>query len=181
MATNLSQTLNQRDRQLTTASRETSTRLRERVRHALSLQQQPTVTVLSSLLAVQDTLHYIPDEAIEEVADFSKTSINEVWSVASFYTNFRFTPPGKFTLDVCWGPSCHLLGAQNVIKAVQDQLGVQEEATTEDGTVTLRYSTCLGACANAPVIAVDHIMKGRVTPESAAKLASSLRSNSESH
>ena len=164
---------------MTTASQDSSAKLRERIKHAISSQPQPTVTVLSSLLAVQDVLHYIPDEAIEEVADFSKTSINEVWSVASFYTNFRFTPPGKVTLDVCWGPSCHLLGAQDVLKSVQDELGVAEETTTEDGKVTLRYSTCLGVCANAPVVAVDHHMKGRVTPESAASLAASLR-NTES-
>jgi len=166
---------------LTTASSDTATKLRERIKHAISSQQQPTVTVLSSLLAVQDALHYIPDEGIEEVAEYMKTSINEVWSVASFYTNFRFTPPGNVTLDVCWGPTCHLLGAQKVLKAVQDELGVSEETTTADGTVTLRYSTCLGACANAPVVAVDHHMKGRVTPESAAQLAASLRSARESH
>ncbi len=167
---------------MTTTSSDTSTKLRERIRHAITSQQQPTITVLSSLLAVQDAIHYIPDEAIEEVADHSRTSINEVWSVASFYTNFRFTPPGRVTLDVCWGPSCHLLGAQNVLKAVQDELGIDEEATTEDGTVTLRYSTCLGACANAPVVAVDHHMKGRVTPDSAAQLAAGLRTNPpESH
>ena len=166
---------------MTTASSETTAKLRERIRHAISSQPQPTVTVLSSLLAVQDLLHYIPDEAVEEVADYSKTSINEVWSVASFYTNFRFTPPGRVTLDVCWGPSCHLLGSQEVLKAVQDELGIREETTTEDGSVTLRYSTCLGACANAPVIAVDHHMKGRVTPISAAELARSLRANKDSH
>lgn len=166
---------------VTTASRDTETKLRERIRHALSSQQQPTVTVLSSLLAVQDAIHYIPEEAIEEVADFSNTSINEVWSVASFYTNFRFTPPGKVFLDVCWGPSCHLLGAQSVLKAVHEELELQEEATTPDGAVTLRYSTCLGACANAPVIAVNHHMKGRVTPESAAKLAASLRNSDATH
>lgn len=162
---------------LTTVSQETGEKLRERIRHALKSQQQPTITVLSSLLAAHDALHYLPDEAIEEVATFSNTSINEVWSVASFYTNFRFTPPGNVTLDVCWGPSCHLMGAQNTLKAVQDALGIDEETTTEDGTVTLRYSTCLGACANAPVIAIDHKMIGRVTPESAAKVAADLRKN----
>jgi NADH-quinone oxidoreductase subunit E len=166
---------------LTTANPDRGTKLRERIHHALSSQQQPTVTVLSSLLAVQDTLHYIPDEAIEEVATFSNTSINEVWSVASFYTNFRFTPPGKVILDVCWGPTCHLLGAQSVLKAVQDAIGIHEEGTTEDGSITLRYSTCLGACANGPVIAVDHHMKGRVTPESAARFAAGLRSVESSH
>ena len=163
---------------MTTVSHETGQKLRERIQQALKSQQQPTVTVLSSLLAVHDALHYLPDESIEEVATFCDSTINDVWSVASFYTNFRFTPPGNFTLDICWGPSCHLVGAQKVLKAVQDVLEITEETTTADGTVTLRYSTCLGACANAPVIAIDHHMIGRVTPESAAKVAEGLRKKS---
>lgn len=166
---------------MTTASQETGEKLRERIRQALKNQQQPTITVLSSLLAVQDALHYIPDEAVEEVATFCNATINDVWSVASFYTNFRFTPPGNFTLDVCWGPTCHMLGAQKVLKAVQESLDLTEEATSADGTVTLRYSTCLGACANAPVIAVDHHMIGRVSPERAAEVALDLRKKQKSH
>ena len=85
--------------------------LRSSINESISNQKRSTVTVLSSLLAVQDSLHYIPDEAIEEIASFCKVTINDVWSVASFYTNFRFTPPGDKTLDVCWGPSCHINGA----------------------------------------------------------------------
>lgn len=127
----------------------------------------PTITVLSSLLAIQDELHYIPDEAIEETATFCKSTINDVWSVASFYTNFRFTAPGKATVDVCWGPTCHLMGAQQILKSVQEELGVDSEATSADGKITLRYSTCLGACAQAPLVARDHVLTGRVTPESA--------------
>ncbi|MCH8817520.1 MAG: NAD(P)H-dependent oxidoreductase subunit E [Chloroflexi bacterium] len=149
--------------------------LRTRSRTALRSQQQPTVTVLSSLLAVQDELHYIPDEAIEETATHVKATINDVWSVASFYTNFRFTPPGEHTIDVCWGPSCHLNGAQDVIERVHAELGVDGEGETADGKLTLRYSTCLGACALAPVIAVDHHMKGRMSPDSAAAVVVELK------
>ena len=149
--------------------------LRTRSRTALRSQQQPTVTVLSSLLAVQDELHYIPDEAIEETATHVKATINDVWSVASFYTNFRFTPPGEHTIDVCWGPSCHLNGAQDVIERVHAELGVDGEGETADGKLTLRYSTCLGACAPAPVIAVDHHMKGRMSPDSAAAVVVELK------
>ncbi|MCH7907094.1 MAG: NAD(P)H-dependent oxidoreductase subunit E [Chloroflexi bacterium] len=149
--------------------------LRTRSRTALRSQQQPTVTVLSSLLAVQDELHYIPDEAIEETATHVKATINDVWSVASFYTNFRFTPPGEHTIDVCWGPSCHLNGAQDVIERVHTELGVDGEGETADGKLTLRYSTCLGACALAPVIAVDHHMKGRMSPDSAAAVVVELK------
>jgi NADH-quinone oxidoreductase subunit E len=152
-----------------------SDELRDRSRKALQSQQQPTVTVLSSLLAVQDALHYIPDEALEETATHMKSTINDVWTVASFYTNFRFTPPGEHTIDVCWGPSCHLNDAQNVILRVQSELGVDGEGETEDGKLTLRYSTCLGACALAPVIAVDHHMKGRMSPDLAAAVVDELK------
>ncbi len=151
--------------------------LRERVNTALKGQKQETVTVLSSLLAVQDELRYLPDEAIEETAAFVKSTINEVWSVASFYTNFRFTPPGRHTVEVCWGPSCHLLGAQSVIKAVQNELGIDREGETEDGAVTLAYSTCLGACALAPVVSIDHHHTGRLTAEAAAKAVGGLKSS----
>ncbi len=61
--------------------------LRERIRKAITSQKRPTVTVLSSLLAVQDEIGYIPNEAIEEVATFIDTTLNDVWGVASFYKN----------------------------------------------------------------------------------------------
>ena len=72
---------------------------RERVLEAINNQKRPTVTVLSSLLAVQDELRYIPDEAIEQVATLMDTTINDVFGVASFYPNFRFTPPGNHTVE----------------------------------------------------------------------------------
>lgn len=150
------------------------TDLRERVRAALASQKQRTKTILSSLLAIQDAFHYIPREAIEETAQFCNSTSNEVWSVASFYTNFRFTPPGEFTIDVCWGPTCHLMGAQKILRAVQEKLGVMDEGETPDRKVTLRYNTCLGACGQAPCIAVNHRVTGRVSPDSAAQLAGEL-------
>lgn len=160
---------------MTTADTEQPTQLREQIRQALNAQKQPTITVLSSLIAVQDAIHYLPDEAINETATFCGSTINEVWSVASFYTNFRFTPPGEKTLDVCWGPSCHLVGAQQVLNSVHAALELKEEGTTADGKVTLKYNTCLGACAQGPCIAIDHHLIGRQTPESAADVARDLR------
>lgn len=162
-----------------TADTEQRTQLREQIRQALNAQKQPTITVLSSLIAVQDAIHYLPDEAINETATFCGSTINEVWSVASFYTNFRFTPPGEKTLDVCWGPSCHLVGAQQVLDSVHEALELKEEGTTADGKVTLKYNTCLGACAQGPCIAIDHHLIGRQTPESAATVARDLRGISE--
>ena len=118
---------------------------------------------------------YLPDEAIEEIALFTSTTTNDVWGVATFYPNFRFTPPGEHVLEVCWGPTCHLAGAPRVLEAVLDDLGLAGEGDTEDRKVTFRYNTCLGACTQAPVISIDHRLIGRVAPDSAAELTAGLR------
>jgi NADH-quinone oxidoreductase subunit E len=144
-----------------------SAALRERVRRAIAAQSQRTVTVLSSLLAVEDELGYIPPEAVEEVAQQTGSTVNDVWAVASFYTNFRFQPLGQHVVEVCWGPSCHLKGAQELLAAVQLALGLSQEGDTSEGHVTLKYNTCLGACAQAPVLMVDHRVLGRATLDQA--------------
>ncbi len=151
-----------------------SDRLRERVRRSLDSQKRPTVTVLSSLLAAHDELGYLPEEAIEEVAAYAEASINDVWGVASFYTNFRFTPPAGRIVEVCWGPTCHLAGATDVLLRVQRELGLTGEGETADNRVTLKYNTCLGACSQAPVMSVDHHLKGRVTAETAGEAVGAL-------
>ena len=134
--------------------------LREQVKGALANQTARTVTVLSCLLAVEDEMGYIPQEAIEEVATFTDSTVNDVWGVASFYTNFRFTPPGEHVVEVCWGPTCHLLGAMELLKSVLQTLGLSEEGDTPDGKVSLKYNTCLGACAQGPVVRVDEKIIG---------------------
>ena len=141
--------------------------LKQRISKAVRGQVQPTQTILSSLLAVEDELGYIPKEAVDEVADFTNSTVNDVWAVASFYPNFRFEPPCLHRMEVCWGASCHLTGAREVIQAVLDASGLQEEGDTPDGKVTVRLNTCLGACAQAPVISLDHHLMGRVTPADA--------------
>ena len=149
--------------------------IRELVKNAISSQEQSTVTVLSSLLAIEDKLHYIPKEAIEETAEFCKVSINDVWSVASFYTNFRFTPPGDKILDICWGPSCHLLGSQAVMHSAIENLEIEEEGESKDKKFTLRYNTCLGACAQGPCIAIDHKVIGFQNSKKIKKIISDLK------
>ena len=144
---------------------------------AVNNQPQSTVTVLSSLLAVEDAIGYIPKEAVEAVASRMDATVNDVWAVATFYPNFRFDPPMEHRVEVCWGPSCHVMGAGRIIAAAQDALGLSDEGDTPDGKATLRYNTCLGACAHAPVMAIDHHLAGRVTPESAReRIATALQS-----
>jgi NADH-quinone oxidoreductase subunit E len=145
-----------------------------RLDQAIACQDQPTVTVLSSLLAVEDELGFIPPEAIEAVAKATGTTVNDVWGVASFYTNFRFTPPSCHRIEVCWGASCHVLGASQVAVEVLGALGLKTEGDTDDGNVEFRFNTCLGACAQGPVISIDHNLKGRLSPGAALGLIQAL-------
>lgn len=153
----------------------TAEALRQRIRQAIANQPQRAVTVLSSLLAVEDAVSYIPPEAIEEVAQHTNSTVNDVWAVASFYTNFRFQPLGQHVVEVCWGPTCHMQGAQDLLEAAQRALGLSHEGDTADGRVTLKYNTCLGACAQAPVVMVDHKVMGRATLEQVKALAATLK------
>jgi NADH:ubiquinone oxidoreductase subunit E len=154
---------------------------RSLISDAVNNQPQSTVTVLSSLLAVEDAIGYIPKEAVEAVALGMDATVNEVWAVATFYPNFRFEPPTEHRVEVCWGPTCHVMGADRIIAAAQDALGLSDEGDTPDGKATLRYNTCLGACAHAPVIAIDHHLAGRITPESARERISAALQSAALH
>ena len=153
--------------------------LKQRIKRAVHSQPQSTVTILSSLLAVEDELGYIPKEAVEEVAGLNGATINDVWAVVSFYPNFRTIPPCEHRIEVCWGPTCHLVGAMPVIASVLEAAGLDDEGDTPDGRLTVRYNTCLGACALAPVMSVDHHLAGRVTPEKGSRLVTEIISSGE--
>ena len=149
--------------------------LHRSIKNALAGNQGEATTVLSSLLAVEDAIGYIPSEAVEQVASLMGASVNDVWGVASFYTNFRFEEPGAHVVEVCWGPTCHLLGAPKVLKEVLGCLGLDSEGESTDNGVVLKYNTCLGACAQAPVMALDHKLLGRVSPREARTRVEGLR------
>jgi NADH-quinone oxidoreductase subunit E len=148
--------------------------LKQRIARAVQGQTQPTLTILSSLLAVEDELGYIPKEAVDEVAAFTHSTVNDVWAVASFYPNFRFEPPCQHRVELCWGASCHLVGSMAIINAVFSAAGMEEEGDTPDRKLTVRLNTCLGACAQAPVISIDHHLIGRLSPDEARNKVAEL-------
>ena len=134
---------------------------------AVRNQEQPTKTVLSSLLAIQDAMGYIPKQSMEVIAsEVPDTPVNDVWAVASFYPNFKFEPRSECTVEICWGPTCHIAGAMGIFDEALNLLGLQSEGKTSDGSIELDFNTCLGACAQAPVISVNHHLIGRVTKNS---------------
>lgn len=78
-----------------------------------------------------------------------------VYEVATFYTMYNRNPMGKYHLQVCTTTPCQLCNSDSIMEAVHETLGIQPGETTKDGLFTLSEVECLGACVNAPMIAIN--------------------------
>ncbi len=126
-------------------------------------------------LAQEEHGGWLPPEAFREVADALELTPAYCQAVASFYDMFQLAPIGRHLVEVCTNVSCALAGAQQVLEALETQLGCAAGETTEDGDVTLRTVECLGGCGWATVVAVDHAYRLHVRPETAGEIVEELR------
>ncbi len=120
--------------------------------------------VIPALQHAQALFDYVPQVAIVKIGEALRVPQAKVYGVATFYAQFRLQPAGRHTIKVCTGTACHVRGAETVLKAWIDALGVQPGQTTPDGAITLERVACLGACGLAPAAMVDAKTHGRLTP-----------------
>ena len=129
---------------------------------------------LQALRLAQEKHGYLSREAFEETADALDVTPAFCYSVATFYDMFHLEPVGTHTIEICTNLPCGLCGAQKVVEAFEQELGIKAGETTEDGNVTLRAVECLGGCGYATVVAVDHRYHENVKPEDAAEIVGGL-------
>ena len=129
---------------------------------------------LQALRLAQEKHGYLTREAFEETADALDVTPAFCYSVATFYDMFNLEPVGTHTIEICTNLPCGLCGAQKVLEAFEQELGIKAGDTTEDGKVTLRAVECLGGCGYATVVAVDHRYRHNVKPEDAAEIVGGL-------
>lgn len=115
------------------------------------------------LQRVQATDGYLSEDGIRRISEFLRISENQVFGVASFYSQFRFTAPGRHSIRVCLGTACHVRGGQILAEAVSRELDLEAGQTTPDGRFDLQRVACLGCCALAPVVQVDADIHSRMT------------------
>ncbi len=111
--------------------------------------------VMPALHLVQRELGWLPDEAIQDVADLIGMSKTEVNGVATFYTMYAREPRGKHTIMFCTDLPCALNGADQMLEHLEHKLGCRAGQTSPDGKITLQEAKCLGGCHRAPVMLVD--------------------------
>jgi len=122
------------------------------------------------LQEAQEIYGYLSEEVLVRVGKRLDISMSRIYGVVTFYAQFYLTPRGRHTVRVCRGTACHVLGGKNVLKAVQQFLGVGENETTPDSKFTFETVACLGACALSPVVLVDKNYYGKLTPAKVAQV-----------
>ncbi len=120
--------------------------------------------LLPVLQEVQGKLGYLPREAMLEIAQFLGIAEMDVYSVVTFYNQFRLNPPGKHSVRVCLGTACHMKGGYITLDAWKRRLGIDIKRTTPDREFDLDTVACVGCCVMAPVTVVDDKPEGKVEP-----------------
>src|SRR5215813_7154558 len=118
--------------------------------------------LLPILHAVQEALGCVPPEAIPVLADELNLSRADVHGVVTFYHDFRSTPAGRTTVRLCRGEACQAMGAERLVKHLQDSRGMSLGETSIDGAVTVEQVFCLGNCALGPAAQVNGRLRGRL-------------------
>ena len=130
--------------------------------------------VIPLLQKAQAELGFISPEAVRAISRALKVSENEIYGVATFYTQFRFKPPGKHNIKVCLGTACHVGGGQNFMEVMKTDKNLSHGDITPDGKFSLERVACLGCCALAPVVVVNEEVHGRMNRVTFTKLLESL-------
>jgi NADH-quinone oxidoreductase subunit E len=119
---------------------------------------------------VQENEKYLSAESLLEISGYLGISENDIYSVASFYSQFRFIKPGLHTIKVCQGTACHVRGGDRVLETVERALGITPGQTTKDGNYSLETVACIGACALAPTMVIDSEVQRNMTPQKVTDL-----------
>jgi NADH:ubiquinone oxidoreductase subunit E len=119
-------------------------------------------SLIPVLQRVQDEFGYVNRENMSIVADKLGLTLSHVYGVFSFYSQFRDTPPAKFTIDVCMGTACYVLGAGDVLNEFCEKLGLKQGEISADGMWRIMGTRCLGCCGLAPVVSVNGKMHGHI-------------------
>lgn len=142
----------------------------------ISRYPQPRSAILPLLHLVQSHDTYVTPAGLAFIAEVLDMTIADVVGVASFYTMYRRRPTGTYLVGVCTNTLCAVMGGDAIYEGLKEHLGVDDDQTTPDGSITLQHIECNAACDYAPVMMVNWEFFDNQTPESARELVDRLRS-----
>jgi NADH:ubiquinone oxidoreductase subunit E len=126
--------------------------------------------VMVALHKLMENFGYISEQGLGLVADLLHVTAPQVFAVATFYHEFRLEKPAETVLMLCRGPACRVDGMIPLRKTMERALGITVGERTADGKFAIESSGCLGVCAHAPAMLINHRLVGRITSEALAQL-----------
>ena len=136
-------------------------------------------SLITILQKAQDIYGYLPVDVIYHVAEQTGTTPARVMGVATFYTQFRLQPVGKYLIMLCQGTACHVNGSERIEAAICEELKIKDGETTADGLFTLKNVACLGCCSLSPVMMINDETYGSLTPDKTITILNELRAKAE--
>ncbi len=136
-------------------------------------------SLITILQHAQDIYGYLPTDVLYHIAEKIGSTPAKVMGVATFYSQFRLQPVGKYLIMLCQGTACHVNGSEKIEKAIKDEIGISDGETTEDGLFTLKNVACLGCCSLSPVMMINDETYGRLTPEKAKEILRNFKAKED--
>lgn len=147
-----------------------------------SILQQHYSHKQEELLPILQQIHeqegFLSEEAIVSVSHYLNIPTSKIYSVATFYDQFRFTPRGKFHIRICRGTACHIMGSGTILQELEKQLGIRNGESTRDNTFSIEVVSCIGACSMAPVIEINNNYYANLTPQKIKSILSNCTASS---
>ena len=126
-------------------------------------------------LAQKQNQNWIPQAAIKYIAHFLEMPETRVYEIATFYSMYNLKPIGKHFIQACGTTPCMLMGAEDIMQAIKEELGIKSGETTTDTLFSLLEVECLGACSNGPMIQINNDYYEDLTPEIIKQIIKNLK------
>ena len=130
------------------------------------------ITILQN---AQEIYGYLPVDVILHISQRTGIKVTKIMGVATFYSQFRLQPVGKYLIMLCQGTACHVNGSLQIEKTINEYLGIKDGETTEDGLFTLKNVACLGCCSLSPVMMINEETYGSLTPAKTVEILRELK------
>jgi len=132
-------------------------------------------SLIPLLQGIQTIFGFLPKEALVKLSRETGHELSDLYGVATFYAQFRLSPPGKYLVKMCHGTACHVLQVSQITEELLDHLEIQDGQTTPDRLFTVETVACLGCCSLAPAMMIGDEADGKLTPQSALRIVKELK------
>ncbi len=155
--------------------REINNKEKAKIKEILKMYERERGNIISILQKIQETYQYLPSNVLVYISKRLNISLSEIYSIATFYTQFKFKKMGKNSIVCCDGTACHVKTGPLLLNFVENELGIKSGETTSDKMFSIESVACLGCCAISPVCIINGQIYGDLTLKKLRKILKNLK------